>query len=307
MARIKNLRVVSSTSRRAVRVPRAITLKTDLKAIKKATSRMKLTKPMKSLVLSAVRVGRETKSVSIYAKKSSFNQTIEGSTTGPVGTGVDCYLLLPQVVQGTGDDNRIGNRIKPIGHLVVNGFFYMDPSLTQGDYNAGTELLSGITINAYVCTSKKMQSYDALAATLGTPAVSGYKRLANNILCRNGLEGNYDGSQERALSWKPNTAIATFHNKKKYNMARAFAPAGNANPPGASNTMRNKVPFVFRILLPKFLDYESDLTATPAKGAPLMYLGFTSDQNQAAASATQVPFNAGPFISFASTLKFEDA
>ena len=137
---------------------------------RRAPKKAVISKPLRRAVTAIVRNQEETKHTTWY--QSVNDGTVNERATGFLAASgwavqnqsifnnnVDILRLIPQVIEGTGDFNRIGSRIRPVS-LIVKGSLRVKLSLLQNFATASTNF----TVDLYVLQHKRLKDYAQLYA-----------------------------------------------------------------------------------------------------------------------------------------------
>lgn len=248
-------------------------------------SSVSIAKPMVSAVRqiakSVVRRETETKMCST-ALSQLFNGVISGAS--------ECYPLVPPIVQGTDDYQRIGDRIKP-KYLYVKGYVqYETGSYTQA-------YLPAVTCRAMILTQKNIRATSDVSSRVDTNHL-----LKDNV--STGVGRSYVGGPTDNLSPINKEAFNVLMDKRiKFNWANnhSYDTGGLAVPGWSSGNDRTKY-FTARIKCPATLTYDTNTGNTPNNFAPFFCFGAVCDDGSAPWTAT-TPFK----VVFLSTLYYEDA
>ena len=242
----------------------------------------KVSAPVKSYVNRVIRRNEETKISSNQYTLTAFNSSI--STTG------DLITLLPTVSVGTGQNDRIGNKIRPV-RLEITGY------VTYGTGSLGAN-----------------QDARMLGARLFVFQDKATKSYANGIynyhlLNLGGTSSTFTGTQMNWVSPHNNEQFKFFADKKMVIM-KPFGYTNNATPStsNAITGMDKSLFHPFKIVLtskdlPAVLQYDqTDSLAYPTNFSPYISLGYCDLLGATADTSTtqlQMEFNA--------TLYYKDA
>lgn len=280
-------RSVRAVNRRNRYVPRAIVPKT--KRAKKPAAGLKLSKPMKNLVLKEINKGREKKVIDLLigtdqvtpapGEYQSFNGAIRGETEPSQPGGADMWAVFPKIPQPdptatapSGAIERDGLVIKPLS-LVISGKLWLDPYLgeTSGELNSN---FTSFTVRLFLFSSKKRNDYDALAALNPGTTVNGYKDIALKLLLNNGNTNSFDGTFNRAQSLRMNTDEITVHSMRNIVMTKEQLIFPQQTSPSGNQKACFKS-FSFKCPLPKNINYATNKDVTPEAFAPVLAAGYS--------------------------------
>lgn len=242
----------------------------------------KISKPVRSYVNRAIRRNEETKFSTNQYGLTSFNSGI--SSTG------DLVTVLPQISVGTGQNNRIGNKIRPV-RLEITGYviYY---AAAVGTYNDARMLGARL----FCFQDKTSRSY--------ANGINNYQ-----LLNLGGSSNNFTGT---ALNWVSphNSAQFKFFADRKMKILKPFGLTNNTTPSStnAITGMDSSMFHPFKIVitqkdLPAVLTYDqTDDLAYPVNFSPYISLGYC-DLMGAGADTT----NAQLSMEFNATLYYKDA
>lgn len=256
--------------------------------IKKTVVRKRTTRPKKSALVTktqlyrAIRRNIETKMASIEYGMTSFNSGITANA--------DYIAILPSIAQGTGQNARIGNEIKPL-KLVIRGHIIYD------------------TLDANLLADARM-----LGARLFCFQDKATKTYNNNIynfqlLDDGGSSVTFTGTAINFIT-PHNSQQFKFFADRKYKILKPFGTTNDTTPASTSSIMSMNTtmyhPFVITITqkqLPAILKYDmTDSINNPVNFCPMLALGYADLLNSAAdTTTTQLK------MQFVSTLTYEDA
>lgn len=221
---------------------------------------------VKSYVNRTIRRNEETKMSSNQYTLSSFNSTIT--------TSADLLTLLPQVVVGTGQNDRIGNKIRPI-RLEITGYvlYYADSLAALSD----AKMIGG---RLFCFQDKATRAY--------ANSIYNY-----NLLNLGGTGNTFTGT---ALNWVSpvNKEQFTFFADRKMVFMKPFGTTNNSSPTtsNAITGMDKSLFHPFKIVLtqkhlPAVLQYDQgDSLAYPTNFAPYLALGYCDLMNRTPDSTT---------------------
>lgn len=242
----------------------------------------KISAPIKSYVNRTIRRNEETKMSTNQYGLTAFNSGIS--------TSADLITVLPAVTVGTGQNDRIGNKIRPI-RLEITGYvsYYTDSIASNNDARM-------IGARLFCFQDKTNRSY--------ANTINNY-----NLLNLGGTSNTFTGT---ALNWVSphNNEQFTFFTDKKMLIQKPFGLTNVVSPSSTvSITGMDKSLFhPFRIVLtqkqlPAVLQYDQgDNLSYPTNFAPFMALGYSDLMNKTPDTATtQV------VMEFSATLYYKDA
>lgn len=234
------------------------------------------------IVKKTIQRSQETKFVSAQYTFSAFNSTI----TSPA----DIIAIMPQIFQGAGQDQRIGNSIKPVA-IIVRGYVTYYPASSTGNLDAR---MLGARLFCFQDKAVRSQANSD---------------VNYNLLNLGGVSTNYTGT---AMNWitPHNNDQFTFFADKKMRILKPYGYTNNVSPStttsitGMDNSMFH--PFTIKIpasKMPSKLSFDqTDSTAYPTNFNPKISLGYSDLLNAAAdVATTQIA------LSFCITLYFKDS
>lgn len=258
----------------------------------------KLATSVKKLVQRSISANLENKSIITYQEPTPLSGGIRGQVDQTLSP--DTFPLFPPIAPGNKSHQRVGQKIRPIS-MIVSGYVWLNPTLdTQG--NAGLNT-TGVNVRLIFCSVKGKRSYTALDQTDPTTNADGYQTVAQNLLTANGLESKFDGTLERALSFRLNHKRITTHSVKYLSLKRDWSPSVSV-PTAGGALQAVKRPFSVRIPVPKNIFYASDTTQIPSQFAPILMAGYNYDSGVPTANTPQ---GSGPLITFTTRIVYEDA
>lgn len=221
------------------------------RSYKKST---KISAPVRSYVNRAIRRNEETKFSSNQYSLTAFNSSISNSA--------DLTIVLPTVSVGTGQNDRIGNKIRPI-RLEITGYVCYYTNATTGNNDARM-----LGARLFCFQDKTTRSY------------------ANNIynyhlLNLGGTSNTFTGTP---LNWVSphNSEQFTFYADKKMTIMKPWGLTNNSTPTvsNAITGMDKSMFHPFKIVLtqkqlPAVLNYDqTDSLGYPTNFAPYLALGY---------------------------------
>lgn len=236
---------------------------------------------VRQIAKSVMKRESETKMVST-ALSAQFNGQITSSS--------ECYPLVPSIVQGTDDYQRIGDRIRP-KYIYVKGY-------VQYALDAGTQAyIPPATCRIMILSQKNIKATSDVSSRIDTSHI-----LKDNV--GTGVGRAYIGGPTDNLAPVNKEAFVVHADKSvKFNWANnhAYDQSGVATPGWQVGNDRSKY-FSFRISCPANFTYDTNTGNTPNNFAPFFCFGAVCDDGSAPWSAT-APFK----VVFLSTLYYEDA
>jgi hypothetical protein len=232
-------------------------------------------------------------------KQTHFHNGLVAFNSG-VNSGGDVVRVFPNIVQGTGEANRIGDHIRS-QKLTIKGHFVINviPTLSTTS-SLPTSIPSNcrLMIRAFICSVKRFQNYE--------DTVSNVASWSANFLKNGNTAQALEGSIE-SLYLPVNTDVITVHKEiKKYISIPMLTSTSSVATPAnwiiaQSADPRSSVKF-FNVTIPckKLLKYDDNFF-TPQNYAPFMVVsyahldGTSPDVVTTAVNAT-----------FVSTIHFED-
>lgn len=225
--------------------------------------------------------------------KQAFHSTGDTLTyfnSGITSTG-DMIRILPNVTQGTADNNRIGDQIRAQS-LNIKGYVKLDPNTLWND-NA----LPTVFCRLFVVSLKTKPNYTE-ASSSATPL--------SGLLRKGGTTVGYTGILSDMFA-PVNTELWTVHEDRKFYLSQdALHQPATLGPISVSMNLKNTVKF-FNISVKcknKLLKYDSNVSSNllPTNFGPMILLGYTFLNG---ASPDTVSTRVG--MEFISTLTYEDA
>lgn len=228
-----------------------------------------ISRPVKAFVKRAINANAETKYVAQQPYNNSSGIMNKTNFSAAITGTPECYALIPPVIQGEGDHNRIGNSIKPIS-LHVKGMVTATANQLDSIY---------IDVDIWCLTSK----------TLKSQYQEGSLDMNSLLNAGNGLNASYDGSFYNSMM-PINTSLFTVLKHKRIRLTKAY---GNANTAICGGTQETAVYsqeklsslFNFKIPMPAKLRYDLDAQTVPANYYPFMVIGYNTPTNCDASGA----------------------
>jgi len=256
------------------------------KKLTRAKKQSSISPAVKQYVKTTMRKEEETKKCSDIMGITSFNSGISSS-----GDFID---ILPTILQGTAENNRIGSAIRPI-KLVIRGYVsYVTNSFASGIVDAR---MLGVRL---FCFSDKTQP----CYTTNLSAGSNY-----NILDQGGSSAAFTGTITNYLT-PHNSDQFKFYADKSWVMLKPFGTTNNTTPsptnaiPAWNSTVFR--PFTITIKssqMPATLKYDQAISVgAPVNFAPFLALGYTDLQNSLPDVVTQQIE-----MSYVATLYYKDS
>lgn len=237
---------------------------------------------IKSYVNRCIRRNEETKFSSNQYGLTAFNSGISASS--------DLITVLPQIVVGTGQNNRIGNKIRPIRLEITGYVMYYAPAI------AGNQDAVMLGARLFMFQDKTSRSY--------SNNISNYQ-----LLNLGGSSNNFTGS---ALNWVSphNNEQFKFFCDKKMVIQKPFGYTNNTTPSStnAITGMDKSMFHPFKIVLtqkdlPAVFQYDqTDDLAYPVNFSPYMALGYC-DLTNVSPDTTSTKI----VMEFNATLYYKDA
>lgn len=210
--------------------------------------------PLAKLVKQVVMRNQETKFASDQFTITGFNSSITAQS--------DCIKVLPTIVQGSAQSNRIGTHIKPL-KLVVKGYVVYNTDALAGARMIGARL--------FCYSDRSISNYQ-----VGTNS-------GNNLqlLDVGGVPIQYTGTPMNYIS-PHNTDLYKFYADKRMKILKPYGLT-NTLSPSVSNeltSMDNSLfhPFSFTIpasKMPATLRYDETLSGNPTNFAPYISIGYS--------------------------------
>lgn len=260
------------------------------KAVKTA---VKPTKNFTKLVKSVIHKQAESKSNSHIFALTQFNSGVNSSG--------DCLRILPQLQQGVGEAQRIGDcvrsqRLTIKGHFLIN----VSPNVSTNNGTLPTAIPANarLMIRAFICSVKRFQNY--------TDAAANATSWTGSFLKNGNSSQTLDGTIE-SMYLPVNTDVITVHKEiKRYISIPMLTSTASVASPSSwivaqSSDPRSSVKF-FTLNIPfkKLLKYD-DADFTPQNAAPFMVLSYCHLDGSSPDVLTTVVSSA-----FVSTLTYED-
>lgn len=250
----------------------------------KKTSRQ-VSAPVKSYVNRLIRRNEETKMSTNQYGLTSFNSGINSSG--------DLITVLPQIAVGTGQNNRIGNKIRPIrleitGYVVYNANYLLGSTFYQDAHLLGARL--------FCFQDKTSRSY--------ANGIYNYQ-----LLNLGGSSSNFTGTALNFVAPHNNDQFKFFADKRM-KILKPFGYVNNASPSTSTaiTGMDNSLFHPFKIVitqkdLPAVLTYDqTDDLVYPTNFSPYIALGYAFLlNNQPDTTLTQLA------MEFNATLYYKDA
>lgn len=242
----------------------------------------KVSAPIKSYINRTIRRNEETKHTTNQYGLTNFNAGINSAS--------DLITVLPVCTQGTGQNNRIGNKIRPI-RLEITGYVVYQTNASQA--NADAKFIGG---RLFCFQDKTSRAYS--------------NNIYNyNLLNLGGTSSNFTGT---ALNWVAphNNDQFRFFCDKKMKFLKPYGLTNNSVPSStvAITGMDNSLFHPFKIVLtekhlPALLSYDAaDDGNFPTNFSPYISLGYADLLNY---SPDVIPVQLA--MEFNSTLYYKDA
>lgn len=203
---------------------------------------------------------------------------------GPISSTSEIYSLIPQIAQGTGDHQRIGNRIQPVS-LTVRGICSLQ---------SNSRTSQRCVVDIYFLTSKLIKAEIDKSSIL-------IDKLLN---LGNGTNTFYNGTTLNAML-PVNTSEFTLLKHKRIilgkNKDSPNSYADTSEPQVAACSYARS--WATKIKMPKNLTYQTDSNLSPCTYLPFMVIGWNYGDNNGG-SAPSLP---GVFVQAQSHLYFKDS
>lgn len=243
------------------------------------------TRAVAQIAKAVVRKEAEDKLVSV-AGSANFNSTISSSS--------ECYPVIPQITQGTGDHQRIGDKVRGKYLYIKGQIQYTDDYLNS----LGTTLyVPPVTCRVMILSQKNIKVGGDVPSRVDVAHL-----LKDNV--GTGVARPYN-----ATGWDNEAPInkdlfkVHMDKKVKFNFIRYnyFAGGGNATESQVVGNDRTKT-FYCRIKLPATMTFDDGNLDYPNNIAPFLCFGSVCDD-------TSAPYTVGtPFnVRWLSTAYFEDS
>lgn len=250
----------------------------------------KLSKPMVKAIQKIVRGDVETKHAFHTSGPTAFNSGI--------GAGGDALRILPQMVVGTGDGQRIGDQVRARS-CVIKGFFQISAlQLVASALAPNPAPNSRMAVRLMVVQPKGYNNISDVQSNIGT--------WSGSLLQKGATTGGFTG----AISdlWAPinSEAITKYYDKVHYiTTPTNLVPTGTTTTDNMSVDLSKTTRF-FTIKLRvknKLLRYDSTISSgiSPASYAPVLLLGYANLDGTIDTVTTAVS------LSFDTILNYEDA
>jgi len=220
----------------------------------------------------------ETKFVSDYGSilTTSLAQNVFTSFNGQIYGGAQWFNCLPQLLEGTGDYQRVGSKISPRQVKVA-----VDVRIKPDGENFSTQYPKDLTVVVYYGYCKRFTTFGDVDANSGL--------LSNQLLRLGGVGaagGSWTGSETKAFEGVVSDSHLVINNdiwhlrKKTF---RLYKAAGYLNGTSVINTNgtlnapnKNSHSFMldFGSMCPKTLTYNAATDASPMNWAPVFSMGY---------------------------------
>ena len=203
---------------------------------------------------------------------------------GPIGGVGDIYDLIPELAQGTGDHQRVGNVIQPTS-LTVRGICSLQSNQATSQR---------CVVDIFILTSKMIKSQFNKSSIL-------INRMLNQ---GNGNNTDYNGTTLNAMLPVNTTEFTVLKHRrlvlgKNENNPNSYVTTGTSQVASCSYVK----PFAFKVTMPKKLTYQTDAITVPSNYYPFMVIGWNYGDN----NGTSAGSSAGMFVQAQSHLYFKDA
>nr|WAE42272.1 MAG: capsid protein [Cressdnaviricota sp.] len=249
----------------------------------------KLSAPMKKAIRNELSVASENKQVSYQNPFSAglLTSLINGAVNAPLNDVSSWVRLVPPINQGTGLNNRIGNRIRPLS-CVLN--------LTVS--TLGTNPSVDLVARIFMVSDKSVKSYNIENPAVGTTTIN-YQKM----LDRGGSPSQYIGGAVDNLIPINGNQFTKHHDILVHLVKSQGIETGGSVPASGDNT--GATPHTLyhaklKVPLPKVLKYDQNLDVFPSNCAPYLCIGYAYVNGNAMVS-NQIGFQA------LSVMVFEDA
>lgn len=221
---------------------------------------VKPTKALTQAIQKVVKGTQETKFITDYPYNTQTTSDLYASV--PFSSGItstnELYSLIPRVIVGSDDHQRIGNQIAPVS-LTNTTTVYLP-------YTQVNTSMS-VFVDVYYLTSKQVKA-DNLVANIPTAFL---------LNAGDGTNVPYDGTAQTA-DFPVNRAAFTLikHKRVKLQLCKGdpnTVVSGSANPP-VDSTCYYEARWKLKIPLPKKLTYMNENVNYPSNALPFMCLGF---------------------------------
>jgi hypothetical protein len=185
--------------------------------------------------------------------------------TSAITSTRELYALIPQISEGAGVHQRVGDTIQPTSLTINLRFaFPFNDSQQSGD----------VTAHMFVLSAKSVKSLNNLSAVPIT-------LLLDN---GQGSAASFDGTNQHAM-WKVNTNAFTVHKYKRIRFQKTEGLVNGGTLGNGQTCMNPSQHHVvrFRVPLPKKLKYLLNSETYPTNSAPFLCIGYT--QNDTSNSA----------------------
>jgi hypothetical protein len=227
-----------------------------------------LTTTQKSQVKAIVQGEAETKYVSnaLTIPNTAVNNlgNFVGFSTAITGTG-EIYGCVPITSQGTGDHNRVGNKIKPTSCRVK-----LDIAVKDHVDNSALDR----TVHVFLLSSKSVKSLDNFTAIPITLLMDK----------GDGTQTSFDGTTYNA-QLPINRKEFTVHKHKVFRLVSGFGKSIGTTSASAGTTDSVISPsysyarISMKVPLPKTLIYDRQSSTYPTNSAPFLVIGYTKNDN----------------------------
>lgn len=260
------------------------------KARKYVTARKMVRKAKKANFVRAVKKVISAQVESKMAHITSGNNLI--SFNSGINSSADMLQVLPNIAQGTGDSNRIGDQIRGQS-LTIKGHVRLQPNTETNELLSTTN----VVVRMMVLSMKNRNGIYA-------DAIGGSANLSN-LLKKGSTTSGFTGVLGD-INAEINTDWFTLHAERKFYLNQSLiAVPGPAGQSSVAMDTRNLVKF-FKIKIPckKLLKYDAGAASglQPLNWAPFLVLGYSFLNG---ASPDTVSTNVG--MSYITDFKYEDA
>jgi len=244
--------------------------KTRRGAVLRATSKksvdVKLTtsKPLRMKTAIAKMVKQQ---ISKAAEDKFAGITWTNAFNSTVGSSSECYPLVPDIAPGTGDNQRIGDKVKG-KYLYVKGFVQWN-----GAFMRSSQYGPPCTVRAMVLSQKNIKVASAVQSSVDVAHL-----LKDNV--STGVARSYGGGMFDNLA-PINKDLFRVHLDKKMRLNYQTAqtvPVGGVSPEWQSGNNLTKY-FSCRIKVPNTLTFDDGNINVPNNFAPFFCFGAVADDN----------------------------
>ena len=242
----------------------------------KAFKRKRVVKPSKSLVKviqSVVHRDAETKSAYHQQNLVAFDNDIDA---------VDIYRIVPNIIQGVDDNQRIGSKVKSMV-LTVKGHLILSALLAPG--------YTKVAVRLMILQPKQCQNYTTIT---GTTFGTGW---TNTLMEKGGVSVAFTGSISDLYANVDKDSSTVYYDKIHYISTPQLLTAT-----GVADTRQTISFFTMNLKLNKSLVYNDSLDGVqPQNCSPVLLAGYTYLDGTAAGALANVS------IAYNSYLTYQDS